>query len=127
MVSLTSIIGIIQYNHKNNRYNPYNPHHCIQMRANLVSMNSFLTLANKCCLLAQACFVADVQSTALGSSGSPTSKLSSNAAGAGLGISTAGAGLGISTYDPYNSMFWGVATWNCACQARRFAFSFRDG
>ena len=116
MVSLKIIISIIQYNqynHKNNRYNPYNPHHCIQMRANLVSMNSFLTLANKCWLLAQACFVADVQSTALGSSGSPTSKLSLNAAGAGLGISVAGAGLSISTYDPYNCMFWEVATWNC--------------
>ena len=84
------------------------------MRANLVSMNSFITLANKCWLLAQACFVADVQPAALWSSGSPTSKLSLNAAGAGLGISAAGAGLGISAYNLYNCMFWEVATWNCA-------------
>ena len=82
------------------------------MRANLVSMNSFVTFTSAG--LAQACFEADVQSAALGSSGSPTSKLSSNVAGAGLGISAAGAGLGISTYDQYNCMFWGVTTWNCA-------------
>ena len=86
------------------------------MRANLVSMNSFIILANKCCLLAQACFIADVQSTALGSSGLLTSKLSLNAAGAGLGISAAGAGLGNKHVlsVQYNCMFWEVAIWNCA-------------
>ena len=90
---LKSIVCIIngflekynQYNHKNNQYNPYNPHHCIQMRANSVSINSFLTSAG----LPQPCSVADVQSEPAGSSGSTTSIFSSNVRGVCLGISAA--------------------------------------
>ena len=42
---------------QNNANNPHNPHHCIQMRANLVCMDSIL---QKSSCLAQGCFAEDL-------------------------------------------------------------------